>query len=157
MNTYLIIGLVILVAIVVFFMMKKGRKDEGEKFAKMKQEMQEIIAYDMKDEQKIRDMLPKMGVQEMASLADKITKKNIGDTKFLDAVMPEDVLDKIKQLLQGIDQEGIDQEGMNQRNKAIMLSPTVFGNMAFLSINTKEPYASRAKAALELLRSHTNS
>jgi len=168
MNTYLIIGLVVLVILFFFFMrgktkvkvskkvlkgkptpkMPKGgippdqfREPTEEEILKMEAQLQKIISYPLEDEEKIAAQLPNMTIEQMAKYADKVTLKHINDEQFLKTQVPDDLLTRL-QTAPFHDEEA----------KFMLLNPTVLGNSAYIALNAKEPYASRAKTALEFLK-----
>jgi hypothetical protein len=118
------------------------RKPTEQEMIEMEQKLQEILAYDLKDEPEIMKQLPNMSVQEMSKYADKIAVKNIGDEKFLEAITPEDILGKLEKA-------PFDDE----RARHMLLNPSIFGNLALVQLQSNEPYSSRAKSALEFLKS----
>ena len=132
MNTYLIIGLVIVAIFFVYiFFFRSSATDE----------VPEILSYDVKDEEKIANNLPNMDLEKMAQYADKVTKANANNKKFLKMQLPEDLLEKLKAI------------ELNDDNKHMLLNPTTFGNSAFIVLNSTEPYKTRAKEAVDYLRS----
>lgn len=150
---YLIIGLIVLAIIIIFFWNRKKKSNEGmqnrqmrepteQEMIEMEQKLQEILAYDLKDEPEIMKQLPNMSVQEMSKYADKIAVKNIGDEKFLEAITPADILEKLKQA-----------PFEDERASRMLLNPSIFGNLSLVELKSKEPYSSRAKSALEFLKS----
>lgn len=161
MNIYVIIGLIALAIICIYMVMRKKKNDKKMKKIKKKQEeededlvgpteeqmiemekrLQEILAYDLADEEKIADMLPNMSVQDMAKYADKVTLKNINDTKFLNAFVPEDLMERLQKIPFDDEEE-----------KRMILNPSIMGNLSYISLNAGEPYAERAKTAVEFLK-----
>lgn len=150
---YLIIGLIVLAIIIIFFWNRKKKSNEAmqnkqmrepteQEMAEMEKKLQEILAYDLKDEPEIMNQLPNMSVQEMSKYADKIAVKNIGDEKFLEAITPADIVQKLEKA-------PFDDE----RARHMLLNPSIFGNLSLVAIKSKEPYSSRAKQAIEFLKS----
>jgi len=150
---YLIIGLIVLAIIIIFFWNRKKKSNEAmqnkqmrepteQEDAEMEKKLQEILAYDLKDEPEIMNQLPNMSVQEMSKYADKIAVKNIGDEKFLEAITPADIVQKLEKA-------PFDDE----RARHMLLNPTLFANLALVQLQSKEPYSSRAKQAIEFLKS----
>ena len=150
---YLIIGLVIVVIIVIFLWSRSKKSKEGmqnkqmrqpteQEMMEMQKKLQEILSYDLEDEPEIMKQLPHMSIQDMSKYADKIAVKNIGDDKFLDAIAPPD-------LIQKLEKAPLDDE----RARHMLLNPSLFGNLALLVVNSKEPYTSRANQAIEFLKS----
>jgi hypothetical protein len=153
---YIVYGVIILVVILLLYWYYKKRKSvtaesmansqmppkpTQQEMEEMQQRLQEILPYNLKDEQEIAKQLPSMTDQEMAKYADKITVKNINDTKFLDTVMPADIMQKLEKA-----------PFSDERAKPMLLNPAVFGNFAFVSLHAPEPYSSRAKSALDFLK-----
>ena len=150
---YLIIGLIILAIIVIFFWLKKKKSTEGmenkemkqpteQEMEEMKKKLQEILAYDLNDEAEISKQLPNMSVQDMSKYADKIAVKNIDDEKFLEAITPSDIMQKLN-----------DAPFDDERARRMLLNPTIFGNLSLVAVKAKEPYSSRAKEAIDFLKS----
>ena len=150
MNIYLIIGLII-VGILIFFMMNRKKNnsintakpdlkitDQGVQI-QADGSLEDILGYDLKDEAKIREQLPNMSIQEMAKYADKVTKENAKNEDFLKAQLPDGLVNKLKEVT------------LDDKIKKMMLSPTTFGNSAYVVINSPEPYKSRAKGAIDYL------
>ena len=153
MSIYIVIGIVILAIICIYFVMQKKKAKElmdgkerkqptEQEMKEMQKRLQEILAYDLKDEEAISKQLPNMTTQEMAKYADKITLKNINDTKFLDGLVPADLIDKMKKA-----------PFDDQKARRFLLSPTIFGNLAYVSTHSNEPYSSRANEGLAFLKS----
>lgn len=115
---------------------KSGKLSEEE----MKQNIQKILSYDIDDEDDIIKQLPNMTVEEMSKYADLITKKNYEKQEFLDSVIREDIVEKIKEMVS------------DENIKNVMINPTMFGNLAFISLNTNDPYKSRANEALNIIK-----
>ena len=164
MNIYVILGIIALALICIYMVMKKnknkngkkkkniandrsieGRQKEGEpteeQMIEMEQRLQEILAYDLADEEKITAQLPNMSVEDMAKYADKITLKNINDAKFSDAFVPEDLMERLMKA-------PLDDE----EERRLIINPSVMGNLSYISLNAGEPYAERAKMAVEFLK-----
>ena len=172
MNIYLI-GLILIVAFVSFMIFRKlnnkrkekktvttnqnvdqdpsqglsqdpNKEPTEEELKKMEENLQKILAYKLEDEEQIAQQLSNMTDQQMALYADQVAKKyaDANDEKFLEAQMPADVVDKLKQA-----------PWTDENAQFMLLNPTVFGNTAYIALNTKEPYASRARSALDFLKS----
>lgn len=157
MDTYLIIGLVVLAFLAILFLMKgrsskqnkastewdsSDKEPSEEDLIKMENELQKIISYKLEDEEAIFAKLPQMSDEEMAKYADKVTLKHYNDDQFLSTQIPEDIIDKLKEA-----------PWDDQDARFMLLNPTVFGNSAYIALNAKEPYANRAKLALNFLKS----
>lgn len=160
MNIYVILGIIVLALICIYMVMKKKNKNKNgkkrknitndrsikeepteEQMIEMEQRLQEILAYDLADEEKITAQLPNMSVEDMAKYADKITLKNINDTKFLDAFVPKDLMERLmKAPLE------------NEEDRCLIINPSVMGNLSYISLNAGEPYAERAKMAVSFLK-----
>jgi hypothetical protein len=115
------------------------RKETTE--ANMEQEMKQILAYDIEDEDMIMQQLPDMTIEQMAVYADKITLKHINDDKFLKTQIPSDIVDKLKEA-----------PFEDKEVRYFLLNPTVFGNSAHIALYAKEPYAGIARKAIEFLK-----
>lgn len=128
--------------------MKEPPEDE---IKKIMDELQKFVSYPLDKEKEIYGQLPSMTTKQMAQYADKIVQYKYQDTDFLETQLPEDVLDKLKQSfsdMQSEDMTGSENEDM----KMVFLNPTVFGNSAFIHLNSPKPYSDRAKLAINFLK-----
>lgn len=121
-----------------------GKQLTQEEMEQRLKEAEEMLGYNLEDEEKIMEKIKlDASVDHLAQYADKITKQYVSDEKFLQAQLPEDLLDKLKTV-------PVDTDEMAYYS---LMNPTTLGNSAYIVINAQEPYKSRAKQALDYLLS----
>jgi hypothetical protein len=107
-------------------------------FNEIKNNAQQTIAYNLDDEKKIISLLPNMTIEEIAKYADIITIMNADNEKFLKNQITDDLINICKDSL--------------NKNEDI-LNPTSLGNLAYVALNSKKPYSTKAREAVKFLKS----
>ena len=151
MNKYIIIGVIALLVIIGIFFFKRKSNNKSSDQTKMMaenqemnaqemQQMQQMLAYDIRDEPKIMQNIKNMEMNEIKIYADKLTKENVTNKEFLEIQFPE-----------AIDQKLATIDFSNKEIKDALINPTVLGNAAYIASNSMQPYKDRAARAFNFL------
>ena len=119
MNTYTIIGVIVIVIIILYIAVHKT---------------------DAYGNNKNNNKLLKMSLEDMALYADNVTKENASNEDFLRVQLPENLIRQLKSV------------NLTSEIKKQLLSRTTFGNSAYSTIHSPEPYKSRAKDAIDYMK-----